>query len=56
MPKQGADDKRAITLALAETLSGDMLPFQITYAGKTSCTLPTAEFSEGVLLGFHKSH
>ena len=27
VPKQGADDKRAITLTLAETLSGDMLPF-----------------------------
>ena len=31
VPKQGADDKRAITLTLAETLSGDMLPFQMTY-------------------------
>ena len=49
-------DKRAITLTLAETLSGDMLPFQMTYIGKTSHTLPTAKFSEGILLGFNKSH
>ena len=40
--KQGAGDKRAITLTLAETLSGDMLPFQMTYTGKTSRSLPTA--------------
>ena len=56
VPKQGADDKRAITLTLAKTLSEDMLPFHMIYTGKTSCSLPTAEFSEGFLLGFNKSH
>ena len=56
VPKQGADDKRAVTLTLAETLNGDMLSFQMTYTGKTSRTLPTAKFSEGILLGFNKSH
>ena len=54
--KQGADDKRAITLTLAETLSGDMLPSQMIYKGKTYRSLPTAEFLEGFLLGFNKSH
>ena len=56
VPNQGADDKRAITQTLAETLSGDMLPFQIVYTGKTSHSLPSAEFLEGFLLGFNKSH
>ena len=56
MLKQGADDKHAITLTLAETLSGDMLPFQMIYTDKTSRSLPTAEFPEGFLLGFNKSH
>ena len=56
MPKQGPDDTRAITLRLAETLSGDMLPFQMIYTGKTSRSLPTVEFPEGFLLGFNKSH
>ena len=56
MLKQGADDKHAITLTLAETLSGDMLPFQMIDTGKTSRSLPTAEFPEGFLLGFNKSH
>ena len=56
MLKQGADDKHPITLTLAETLSGDMLPFQIIYAAKTSHSLPTVEFSEGFLLGSNKLH
>ena len=45
------DDKCAMTLTLAKTLSGD-----VTYTGKTSCSLPTTEFPEGFLLGFKKSH
>ena len=54
--KEGADDKRAITLTLAKSLSGDMLPFQIIHTGETSCSLPTAQFREGFLLGFNKFH
>jgi hypothetical protein len=54
--KQGADDKRAITMTLAETLSGDILPFQLIYTGKTTRSLPAVEFPEGFLLGFNKSH
>ena len=51
VPNQGADDNRAITQTLAETLCGDMLPFQMIYTGKTSHSLPSAEFPEGFLLG-----
>ena len=54
--EQGADDKRAFTLTLAEPLSADILSSQMTYTGKTSHPLPTAEFPNGFLLGFHKSH
>ena len=56
VPKQGADDKCAITLTLAKTLSRDMLPFQMIYTGKTSCSLPVAKFPESFLLGFNKLH
>ena len=56
MPKEGADDKCAITLTLAKTLSGDMLPFQMIYTGKTSCSLPAVKFPESFLLGFNKLH
>ena len=51
MSKQGADDKRAITITLVENLYRHMI-----YTGKTSHSLPTAEFPEGFLLGFNKSH
>ena len=54
--KQRAADERAITLTLTETLSGDTLPFEMIYAGKRSRSLPTAEFPEGFLLEFNKSH
>ena len=56
MSKQGADDKRAITLTLAETLNGDMLPLKMIYTGKTSRSLPTAKFPEGFLLESNKPH
>ena len=56
MPKQEVDDECAITLTLAKTLSGDMLPFQMIYTGKTSCSLPAAKFPESFLLGFKKFH
>ena len=32
-----------------------MLPFQMIYTSKTSCSLPTTKFPEGLLLGFKKS-
>ena len=41
VPKQGADYKRAVTLTLAETFSGDMLPFQMVYTGKANRSLQT---------------
>ena len=56
VPKEGADDKHAITLTSAETLRGDMLPFQMIYTGKTNHSLPTAEFPGGFLPGFNKSY
>ena len=31
--KKGASDKRGITVTFAETLSGQILPFQLIYAG-----------------------
>ena len=55
VPKQEVDDKCAVTLT-AKTLVGDMLPFQMIYTGKTSCSLPAAKFPESFLLGFKKFH
>ena len=38
--KKGSNDKRAITATYAETLAGDILPFQLIYQGKTVRSIP----------------
>ena len=38
------DDKRQITATLTVTASGEMLPAQIIYVGKTPACLPSVEF------------
>ena len=43
----GAGDKRLITVTLAGTLSGKLLPFQILYEGKTERCHPLTQFLEG---------
>ncbi|QRV96744.1 Ulp1 protease family, carboxy-terminal catalytic domain protein [Ceratobasidium sp. AG-Ba] len=51
----GLDEKRAFTLLVAASLSGNILPFQAIYEGKTSRSLPdkTARgYSEALQLGF----
>ena len=41
------DDKRQITLTLACSLSGELLPFQVLYEGKTNRCHPSLCFPEG---------
>jgi hypothetical protein len=43
----GRDDKREITLLLAVSLDGNLLPPQVLYAGKTSAVHPNVEFPVG---------
>lgn len=38
----GADDKRQITVCLASSLHGDLLPLQLVFQGKTARSLPDA--------------
>ena len=40
----GLGDKRQLTLVLAGSLSGNILPFQVIYTGKTPKCLPSLEF------------
>ena len=56
VPKHGANDKHAITATFAVMLSIDILPFQLIYQGKTSCSLPSAKFPKGFLLSFNMLH
>lgn len=48
----GADDKRQITVVVASSLDGDLLPLQLVFQGKTSKSLPamTPAVTEA---GFH---
>lgn len=41
----GADDKRQITVCLASSLNGDLLPLQLVFQGKTPRSLPPATAS-----------
>ena len=43
----GISDKRQITAVLCGTLTGDLLPFQLIYQGKTSACLPHIDFPDG---------
>ena len=41
----GTDDKRQITATVAGTMSGELLPTQLIYGGKTPAYLPKVNFS-----------
>ena len=48
----GIDDKRQITATFAASLSGNFLPVQLVYEGKTTKCHPVVEFPEG----WHVTH
>ena len=52
----GSNDKRTITATYAQTLAGDILPFQLIYKGKTKRSLPKTTFPKGFVLSANKSH
>ena len=47
MPIAHKDDKREVTLILASTRSGLLLPPQVLYAGKTDQVHPRVAFPDG---------
>lgn len=53
---KGGNDKRGMTLTLAETLDGTALPFQLIYQGKTARSLPATNFPEGFCLSYNEKH
>ena len=52
----GTDNKRQITATLTVTASGEMLPAQIIYGGKTPACLPSVEFPKGWHITFTPNH
>ena len=52
----GLDDKRQITAVVCGTMSGEILPFQLIYQGKTSACLPKSKLPKHWLLSFTPNH
>ena len=57
IPVTGMTDKRNITLTFSISLSGEFLPMQIIYSGKTKASLPRGfNFPQGFCLTQNPSH
>ena len=56
VPIAGIDDKRQITLVLAATMSGKLLPCQVVYQGKTKACLPSVTFPGDWDVTFSPNH
>ena len=52
--RKGANDKRGITATLAESFSGEILPMQLIYKGKTNRSLPSVEFPADFALTYNE--
>ena len=52
----GVTDKRNITATFAVTLSGEFVPVQLIYGGKTEQSLSTYKFSEPFSLSVNEKH
>ena len=56
VPIVGIDDKRQITATLTVTATGDMLPAQVKYGGKTPACLPNVTFPTGWHITYTPNH
>ena len=56
VPIKGVDDKRQITATFAVSSTGNVLPIQLIYTGKTRRSLPKYEFPASFSVGFTKNH
>ena len=56
VPIAGGSDKRALTAIFTVTLSGNFLPMQLIYTGKTAQSLPKFSFPDGFSLTQNPSH
>ena len=52
----GVDDKRQITVVLAGALTGELLPLQLIYQGKTEKCLPKVKFPKDWLISYTPNH
>jgi hypothetical protein len=52
----GLGDKRQLTAVFAASLSGDFLPLQVIYSGKTPRCLPSTKFPDDWNIAFTENH
>ena len=52
----GLDDKRQITLVFGASMSGDFLPPQVKYSGKTTRCLPPVKFPDDWNITYTENH
>ena len=56
VPIKGVDDKRQITATFAVSATGEFLPMQLIYAGKTKRCLPKIEFPRSFNVTYTENH
>ena len=52
----GSNDKRSITLTLCQSPTDTILPFQLTYKGKTVRSQPNVNFPDSFSLSHNEKH
>ena len=56
MPIAGSTDKRMITATFSITLTGEFLPIQLIYGGKTTKSIPAVSFPSDFVISVNKKH
>ena len=56
VPIAGSTDKRIITATFSITLTGEFLPIQLIYGGKTTKSIPAVSFSSDFVISVNKKH
>ena len=54
--RKGDNNKNGITVMLAETISGEVLPMKLIYKGETNRSLPAVKFPAGFVLNYNEKH
>ena len=56
VPIAGSTDKRMITATFSITLTGEFLPIQLIYGGKTTKSIPAVSFPSDFVISVNKKH
>ena len=56
VPIAGSTDKRMITATVSITITGEFLPLQLIYGGKTKKSIPAVSFSSDFVISANEKH